>query len=325
MTTTRYLVTGGAGFIGSAIAEALLRRGERVRVIDDLSTGRRSNLEVLARVGGDRVEVIEASVVDAAAIDRACKGIEVVFHHAALPSVPKSVEAPLVADRANTHGTLSVLEGARANGVRRVIYAGSSAAYGDDPTLPKVESMLPTPLSPYAVGKLAGEHYVSSYARLHGMETLVFRYFNVFGPRQDPNGAYAAVIPRWIDAALSKKPIVIYGDGQQTRDFCHVDNIVAANLLAASTSRTLRGETVNLSCGEAISLLELADAIAAEAGHPVERRFEPTRTGDVKDSLADITRVRSLLDFEPKVRWREGLAATITTLREASRATSKGA
>ncbi len=308
----RYLVTGGSGFIGSSIAEALLRAGERVRVLDDFSTGRRSNLD------GLDVELIEGSVADAETVARAVQGVEVVFHEAALPSVPRSIERPLDTNRANVQGTLTLLEGARAAGVRRVLFAGSSSAYGDTDVLPKREDMPPRPLSPYAVSKVAGEMYLSTYARLHGLETLSFRYFNVFGPRQDPNGAYAAVIPRWIAAALEGRSITINGTGEQTRDFCFIDNVVRGNLLAATTPRKLQGEVVNISCGERISLLQLADAIAEETGRPVERIHGPPRAGDVRDSLADITRIRELLGYEPVVRWREGLARTVAALRRSA-------
>ena len=305
----RYLVTGGAGFIGSSIAEALRAQGERCRIVDDFSTGHRHNLENLD------AELFEGDVCDAALLEKAMAGVEVVFHEAARASVPRSVEFPLQSDRANTHGTLTVLETARRCGVKRVVYAGSSSAYGDTPTLPKREDMTPKPLSPYAVAKLAGEHYVSVYAHLHGLETLTTRYFNVFGPRQDPNGAYAAVIPKWIHAALAGEALVVNGDGGQTRDFCFIDNVVHANLLGATTARKLAGEVVNVSCGERISLLQLADAIAEESGKPVQRTFGPERAGDVRDSLGDISRARALLGYEPKVLWRDGLRRTIAALQ----------
>jgi UDP-glucose 4-epimerase len=225
------------------------------------------------------------------------------------------VEFPLQSDRSNVHGSLSVLEIARQSGVKRVVYAGSSSAYGDTPTLPKREDMTPQPLSPYAVAKLAAEHYCAVYALLHGLETLTTRYFNVFGARQDPNGAYAAVIPKWIAAALAGEPLVVNGDGKQTRDFCYIDNVVHANLLAATTSKTLRGEVVNISCGERISLLELADAIAAESGKDVKRTHGPPRAGDVRDSLGDISRAKEVIGYEPKVLWRDGLKRTIAALQ----------
>ena len=307
----RYLVTGGGGFIGSNIVEALCRAGERVRVIDDFSTGHRKNLE------GLDVELFEGSIVDGELVSKAMSGVEVVFHEAALPSVPRSIAKPLDSDIVNVHGTLTVLEAARHAGVRRLMYAGSSSAYGDTPTLPKREDMPSRPLSPYAVSKHTGELYLTVYARLHGLETLSFRYFNVFGPRQDPNGAYAAVIPRWIAAALKGEPITIHGDGGQTRDFCFIDNVVRGNLLAAETPNKLSGEVVNISCAENISLLQLADAIGEMTGKKIEREHVPSRAGDVRDSLADIGRIRDLIGYEPVVRWREGLARTVEHLQSA--------
>ncbi len=301
----RYLVTGGAGFIGSSIAAALVAAGERVRVVDNFATGHRHNLE------GLDVELFEGSITDGELMARAAAGVEVIFHEAALPSVPRSIQHPLDSDRVNVHGTLTVLEAARHAGVRRVLYAGSSSAYGDTPTLPKREEMTPRPLSPYAVAKHTGELYLSVYARLHGLETLSFRYFNVFGPRQDPKGAYAAVIPRWIVAGLQGQEITINGDGGQTRDFCFIDNVVHGNLLAASTTRRLAGEVVNISCAERISLLQLADAMGELIGRRIERRHGPAREGDVRDSLADITKIGEILGYQPKVRWREGLATTV--------------
>ncbi|MBI2389018.1 MAG: SDR family oxidoreductase [Deltaproteobacteria bacterium] len=308
MSRVRYLVTGGGGFIGSNIVEALCRAGERVRVIDDFSTGHRKNLD------GLDVELFEGSIVDGELVAKAMAGVEVVFHEAALPSVPRSIAKPLDSDSVNVHGTLTVLEAARHAGVRRVLYAGSSSAYGDTPTLPKREDMTPRPLSPYAVAKHTGELYLSVYARLHKIETLSFRYFNVFGPRQDPNGAYAAVIPRWIAAALRAEPISINGDGGQTRDFCFIENVVRGNLLAASSERVLEGQVVNISCAERISLLQLADAIEELTGKELQRVHAPARAGDVRDSLADISRIGELLGYEPVVRWREGLERTVAHL-----------
>ena len=305
----RYLITGGGGFIGSSLAEALLAKGERVRVIDDFSTGRRSNLQ------GLDVELVEGDICDEATLARAMKGIEVVFHEAARASVPRSIAQPLAANMVNAHGTLMVLEAARAAKVRRVIYAGTSSAYGDTPTLPKREDMKTMPLSPYAVSKLAGEHYVAVYARLHGLDSLTTRYFNVFGPRQDPNGAYAAVIPRWIASALAGEPLQVHGDGSQTRDFSYIDNVVHANILAAQSTRTLGGAVVNVACNDRISLLQLAEAIGQEVGRTIQLVHGPARPGDVKDSLADISRARELLDYEPVVTWREGLKRTVAALR----------
>jgi len=306
-----FLVTGGAGFIGSSIAEALLAKGERVRILDDFSTGRRENLESLK---GD-VEVIEGSIVDGEAVARAMAGVEVVFHEAAIPSVVRSVENPPASMLANVQGTTNVLEAARHAKVRRVVFAASSSAYGDTPTLPKVETMTPAPLSPYAISKLAGEQLMTVFASLYGIETVSLRYFNVFGPRQDPSSQYAAVIPNFITAALTRKRPKVYGDGEQTRDFCFIENTVAANLLAASTSSRLRGEVVNIACGERISLNQLLAFVADEAGQKADPEYLPGRAGDVRDSLASIEAAQKLLGYEPKVRVREGLAKTFAAFK----------
>lgn len=301
-----HLVTGGAGFIGSSIAEALLAKGERVRILDDFSTGRRQNLETLK---GD-VEVIEGTMLDAETVARAMKGVEVVFHQAAIPSVARSVEEPAVSMLANVQGTTVVLDTARRSGVRRVVFAASSSAYGDTPTLPKIETMPSAPLSPYAVSKLTGEQLMTVFAKLYGLETVSLRYFNVFGPRQDPNSQYAAVIPNFIKAALRRERPKIFGDGEQTRDFCFIDNTVSANLLAATTSKKLSGEVVNIACGERISLNTLLEHIGREAGYRLEPEYLPARKGDVRDSLASIDAARALLGYEPKVKVGEGLART---------------
>jgi nucleoside-diphosphate-sugar epimerase len=309
-----YLVTGGAGFIGSSIAEALLARGDRVRVLDDFSSGRRANLETLP----GKVEVIEGSVVDPETVARAVEGVEVVFHQAAIPSVVRSVENPQASMLAGVQGTTVVLDVARRAGVRRVVYAGSSSVYGDTPTLPKVESMTPRPLSPYAASKLAGEHMMRIFAQLYGIETLTLRYFNVFGVRQDPKGEYAAVIPKFITAAVRRERPVVFGDGEQTRDFCYIDNVVRANLLAASTSRKLGGEFVNLACGEKTSLNQLLSIIGDIAGAKLDAEHRPARPGDVRDSLADISAARALLGFEPTVDVREGLRRTYAAFKSRS-------
>ena len=308
---TTYLVTGGAGFIGSSIAEALLAKGERVRILDDFSTGRRSNLEALK----GNVEVIEGTIVDPEVVTRAMKGVEVVFHEAAIPSVSRSVENPQASMLANVMGTTVVLDAARHEKVRRLVYAASSSAYGDTPTLPKVETMPTIPLSPYAVAKLTGEHLLKVFASLYGIETLSLRYFNVFGPRQDPTSQYAAVIPNFITAALKKTAPTVFGDGEQTRDFCFIDNTVSANLLAASTSNKLSGETVNIACGERISLNQLLGIISEESGFKLEPKYVPTRAGDVRDSLASIERAEALIGYEPKVKAREGIARTFAAFK----------
>jgi nucleoside-diphosphate-sugar epimerase len=310
-----HLVTGGAGFIGSSIAEALLASGESVRVLDDFSSGRRENLESLQ----GRLELVEGSILDADAVTRATRGVEVVFHEAAIPSVVRSVDAPRPSMQVGVQGTTVVLDVARHAGVRRVVFAASSAAYGDTPTLPKVETMEPRPLSPYAVSKLTAEHLMRVFANLYGLETVSLRYFNVFGPRQDPKSEYAAVIPKFVTAALRGERPQVFGDGEHTRDFCYIDNAVSANLLAASTTRKLKGEVVNVACGERTSLNRLLGLIGELVGKPVEPLYGPSRPGDVRDSLADIHAARELLGYEPRVDVREGLQRTIEAFRRFTR------
>jgi UDP-glucose 4-epimerase len=311
---TLYLVTGGAGFIGSSIAEALLQKGERVRVLDDFSSGRRENLETLP----GRVELVEGTIVDPATVARAMVGVQVVFHEAAIPSVLRSVENPQATMLAGVQGTTVVLDVAKQAGVRRVIFAGSSAAYGDTPTLPKVETMEGRPLSPYASSKLAGEHLMRIFSQLYGIETLTLRYFNVFGPRQDPKSEYAAVIPKFLTAAVRGQRPVVFGDGEQTRDFCHIDNVVNANLLAANTPRALAGQMVNIACGERTSLNQLLAYLGELSGTPLRPEYRPPRPGDVRDSLADIRAARELIGYEPTVDIREGLKRTLEAFRELS-------
>jgi UDP-glucose 4-epimerase len=309
---TAMLVTGGAGFIGSNLAAALVRAGHDVRVLDDLSTGRRANLD---RIPGP-VRLIEASVLDQEPLQEAMKGVEVVFHEAAIPSVQRSVEDPLATDRVNVHGTLLVLEAAREAGVRRVVYAASSSAYGETEVLPKVEDMMPSPVSPYAVSKLAAEHYAAVYDRLFGVETVSLRYFNVFGPHQDPSSDYAAVVPRFVQAALAGRTPTIYGDGLQSRDFCYVDNAVDANLLAAEAPAA-RGRVINVAGGEPITLLGLLEILSEVLGHPIRADHAPPRAGDVRHSAADLARAKALLGWTPKVGIREGLARTVEYYRTA--------
>jgi nucleoside-diphosphate-sugar epimerase len=303
-----FLVTGGAGFIGSSIVEELLSKGEAVRVIDDFSTGRRQNLESLK----GRLELVEGSIVDPATVKRVMQGVEVVFHEAAIPSVARSVENPQASLKANVQGTTVVLDMARHSNVKRVIFAASSSAYGNTPSLPKVETMPPVPLSPYAVAKLTGEHLMRVFSSLHGIETVSLRYFNVFGPRQDPTSQYAAVIPNFITAAIKKTTPVVYGDGEQTRDFCFIANTVRANLLAAATSNKLTGQVVNIACGERISLNQLLGLVGEQAGYKLEPQYREARAGDVRDSLADIGAARALFGYEPLVNVKEGLAKTYT-------------
>ena len=311
----KYLVTGGAGFIGSSIAEELLAKGEKVRILDDFSTGRRSNIETLK---GD-FEVIEGSICDAAVVTRAVAGVEVIFHQAAIPSVVRSVEDPPASMLANVQGTTMVLEAARHAKVRRLIFAASSAAYGDTPTLPKVETMAPEPLSPYAVSKLTGEHMLRIFSSLYGIETLSLRYFNVFGPRQDPASHYAAVIPKFITAGILKQRPTVFGDGGQTRDFCFIENTVAANLLGASSKNKLSGEVVNIACGERISLNQLLEIIGGLSGAPLRAEYQEGRAGDVRDSLADISAARKLIGYEPKISVHEGLKKTFEAFKTFTR------
>ena len=308
----KYLITGGAGFIGSSIAEALLAAGEKVRIIDDFATGRRQNLQSLP---GD-FELVEGSIVDPDTMARALDGIEVVFHQAAIPSVSRSVDTPQLSLMVNVQGTTVLCDVARHKGVKRIVFAASSSAYGDTPTLPKVETMAPSPRSPYAVSKLTCEHLLRVSAALYGLETLSLRYFNVFGPRQDPTSQYAAVIPNFITAAIKRTRPVIFGDGEQTRDFCYIANTVGANLLAANTKNKLEGQVVNIACGERISLNQLLEYIGAEAGIKLEADYRPTRVGDVRDSLASIEAARELIGFDAKVKVREGLAKTFAAFRE---------
>jgi nucleoside-diphosphate-sugar epimerase len=298
-------VTGGAGFIGSNIVLRLLEGGFDVRVVDDLATGRRENLrDVLGRI-----DFIEGSVLDDTLLSKAMKGVDYVLHQAAIPSVPRSVKDPLRTHEANATGTLKVLRAAREAGVKRVVYASSSSVYGDTPKLPKVEGMKPDPLSPYAVSKLAGEHYCRVFARVYGLDTASLRYFNVFGPRQDPASQYAAVIPKFITLISQGKSPVIYGDGEQTRDFTFVGNVVDANLLAMKVKRT-SGEVVNIACGERTSVKELVRMLCGVIGRDVTPVYEEARRGDVKHSLADIGKAKKLLGYRPKYDMEHGLKRT---------------
>ncbi|HYE65437.1 MAG TPA: SDR family oxidoreductase [Pyrinomonadaceae bacterium] len=301
------LVTGGAGFIGSHIAAALAADGARVRVIDDLSTGHRENLE---EIGGS-VDFIEASLADEAATWRALEDVEVVFHEAAIPSVPRSVENPRETHVACVDATFSLLLAAHQRGVRRLIYAASSSAYGDQPTLPKTEEMRPEPLSPYAVAKLVGEYYCQAFTRVYGLETISLRYFNVFGPRQDPSSQYSGVISRFISALLSGQRPLIFGDGEQSRDFTYIANVVDANLRAAQTTRGI-GQIINLANGQRTTLNELLDILKKLTGRmDVEAEYKEPRPGDVRHSLADITRACEMLGYEPHIGLKEGLQLTI--------------
>jgi nucleoside-diphosphate-sugar epimerase len=302
------LVTGGAGFIGSSIVRALLARGDKVRVLDNFFSGKRENL---AEVAAD-VDLQEGDVRDDAAVARALAGVELVFHEAAIPSVPRSLVDPVGSNEANATATLKVLHHAKKAGVRRVVYAASSSAYGDTPTLPKIETMRPAPLSPYAVAKLAGEHYCQVYAGAYGLETVSLRYFNVFGPRQDPASEYAAVIPRFVTAALAGAGVTIYGDGTQSRDFCFIDNTVEANLQAgAAPADKASGRVFNVACGEATTLNQVVEVLGSIVGKKVPVTYAPGRVGDVKHSLADITEARTRLGYKGAVSFIDGLRRSV--------------
>jgi UDP-glucose 4-epimerase len=307
----RYIVTGGSGFIGSNLAEALARDHEVV-IIDDLSTGRRENIRDLA--GHSRVTVVEGSVTDLPLLMEACRGADGIFHQAAIPSVPRSVADPVTTNEANVTGTLNLLWAAKECGVPAVVAASSSSVYGDTPDLPKHEGMAPNPLSPYAVSKVADEYYGRVFTDLYGIRTVFLRYFNVFGPRQDPGSEYAAVIPKFITRLLDGKPPIIYGDGGQTRDFTYVADVVAANI-GAMESRV--SGAFNIACGRRISLNELAGILMETIGVHCRPVYEPARVGDIRDSLADITRAREAFGFAPRYTLEEGLAETVAWFRHA--------
>jgi len=305
----RILVTGGAGFIGSHIATALLAQGDEVRILDDLSTGYERNL-----AENPKAEFVRGSVTEPERVRAAVEGCDFVYHQAALASVPRSVKDPIASNEANVTGTLNVLVACRDAEVKRVIYAASSSAYGDSETLPKIETMPTAPKSPYAVAKLAGEHYMRAFASVYGMETLSIRYFNVFGPRQDPTSQYAAVIPLFIDALLEEKPPTIHGDGEQSRDFTYIDNVVHANLLALTAPR-LGGETINVALGGRITLNELYAHIAKILGSDIQPEHSEPRAGDVRHSQASIEKAEELLGYASKVSVEDGLARTVEWYR----------
>ena len=308
------LVTGGAGFIGSHLAERLLDVGHEVRVLDNFSTGRRENIADL----GGRIELIEADVRDLTAVRKATGGVDVVFHEAALASVPRSVDDPVTSNEVNVVGTLNVLEASRDAGVRRVVYASSSSIYGDSPELPKLEHMAPAPESPYAVGKLAGEYYCGVFSRLYGLDCVALRYFNVFGPRQDPGSQYAAVVPIFVTSLLKNAAPVIHGDGEQSRDFTFIENVIAANILAADATEGA-GEVLNIACGETVTVNALFRALREIVGSSAEARYIESRAGDVRHSFADISKARRLLGFGPSVGFEEGLERTVSWFRESAR------
>jgi len=307
----RFLITGVAGFIGSNLAEALLAAGESVRGLDDFSTGRRENL-----AGLDGLEFVEGDIRDLATCRAACVGVEYVLHQAALGSVPRSVADPITSNSANVTGTLNLLVAARDAGVRRLVFAASSSAYGDTPTLPKVETMPAKPLSPYAITKYTCEEYCRTFTALYGFETVALRYFNVFGRRQDPHSTYAAVIPKFVSALLKGEPPEIYGDGEQTRDFTYIANVVQANRKACVAPAEACGQVYNVACGERISLNRLYRRLAELLDSRLEPRYGPPRAGDVRDSLADIDKARRLLGYAPTHTVEEGLTEAIEWYRE---------
>jgi UDP-N-acetylglucosamine/UDP-N-acetyl-alpha-D-glucosaminouronate 4-epimerase len=309
----RYLVTGGAGFIGSHIAETLVERGDEVRVLDNLSTGKMENL---AGIGG-RFEFIEGDIRDLAACRRAVEGVGTVFHEAALASVARSVEDPLLANAVNVTGTLNLLVAAQAAGVGSFVLASSSAVYGDDLTMPKVEGREGRPVSPYGANKLFGEKYAQTFHVLHGLKTVSLRYFNVFGPRQDPTSEYSAVIPLFVTKVLRGERPTIFGDGEQSRDFIHVDDVVRANLMAAE-SKAAAGQAFNVACGVGTSVNGLLAAINEVLGAAVEARYAPPRPGDILHSAADISKARRLMGFTPGLSFRDGLRATIDWYKKRS-------
>jgi UDP-glucose 4-epimerase len=306
-----YLVTGGAGFIGSHIAEALVKRGDRVRVMDNLITGRRENLAPVA----DRIEFVEGDIRDYATTLRAAEGARVIFHQAAVPSVPRSVAEPALNHDINVNGTFNVLMAAREAGARRVVYAASSSAYGDTETLPKHEEMPPSPLSPYAAAKLFGEYYCQVFTRVYNLETVSLRYFNVFGPRQDPSSPYSGVISKFITALLAGETPVIYGDGEQSRDFTYIDNVVDANLRAAESGEAV-GQVINLGVGERVTINQLLDELQRIIGSNARARYEAARAGDVRHSLAAISRAKDLINYRPLVGLAEGLRRTVAWYRD---------
>lgn len=308
------IVTGGAGFIGSHLARAILTRGDAVRVIDDFTNGKRENLRELQTNYPDALEIHELDIRDAARLAPLFEGVRSVFHQAAIPSVQRSIQDPLNSVTANVEGSLNVLMAARDAGVKKVVYASSSSIYGDTPTLPKHEGLPVNPMSPYAITKTAAEMFGKIFPGIYGLETVGLRYFNVFGPRQDPESQYAAVIPRFITNLLAGKPPIIYGDGEQTRDFTFIDNVISANLLAAESDAA--GVSVNVACGDRFSLNQLARALNGILGTNLDPVYEEARPGDVRDSQADVSAAKEQIGFEPLVSFEEGLRRTATWYRD---------
>jgi len=309
------LVTGGAGFIGSHLVARFVEQGHAVRVLDNLSTGKAANLDAVR----DRIKFIQGDIADLAVCRQACEGVGTLFHQAAMPSVPKSIAEPVLSHRANIDGTFNLLLAAREARIKRFVYAASSSAYGESPALPKIETMAPSPLSPYGVQKLTGEHYCTVFARCYGLESIALRYFNVFGPRQDPASQYAAAIPAFITAILEGRSPMVYGDGEQTRDFTYIDNVVHANLLALEARKT-DGEAINVACGEHVTVNQVIQLINSELGKQVKTSYVPERAGDIKHSWADIALAERVLGYRPVVSFSEGLRRTIEWYRRAGAA-----
>ncbi|NLX14728.1 MAG: SDR family oxidoreductase [Phycisphaerales bacterium] len=305
-----YLVTGGAGFIGSHLVERLVKDGHAVRVLDNFATGKRDNLAPFM----EKIDLVEGDLRNPDDCRQACRDVEIVYHQGAVPSVPKSVEDPVTSHEVNVDGTFNILMAARDAKCRRLIYAASSSAYGDLPELPKRESVCPQPLSPYAVNKLAGEYYLLAFYRCFGLQTLSLRYFNVFGPRQDPKSQYAAAIPAFVSAILADESPTIYGDGEQTRDFTYIDNVVHANMLAAQADKT-EGQVINIACGQRVTVNQIIAQINQLLGKNVPSRHVDERPGDIKHSLADITLARQIIGFEPLVSFEDGLNRAIEWYR----------
>ena len=301
-----FLVTGGAGFIGSHLVEGLLSRGKKVRVLDDFSTGKRKNLAHMI----DQIELIEGDICKPEDCRKAVEGVSVVFHEAAIPSVPKSVADPVSSHRANVDGTFNMLMAAKDAGVKRFVYAASSSAYGDTEISPKHEKILPGPKSPYAVAKLVGEYYLKCFYECYGLETIGLRYFNVFGPRQDPKSQYAAAIPAFVTSILRDQPPTVYGTGEQSRDFTYIENVIEANLLAAGAPAT-HGEVVNIACAESVTINAIVRRINELLGKNIPSKFEPMRAGDVMNSLADISLARQVIGYTPKIKFDQGLQLAI--------------
>jgi UDP-glucose 4-epimerase len=303
----KVLITGISGFIGSSLARGLLAEGASVRGVDNLSTGNPANLDEIR----SSIDFRHADILDSAAMDEACKDVDYVFHQAAIPSVPKSVVDPIGTNGPNLNGTLTVLEAARKAGVKRLMYAASSAAYGDSPELPKTEAMMPAPISPYAVQKLAGEHYLASYTRVYGLETVALRYFNIFGPRQDPTSQYSGVLARFISLMTKGETPTIFGDGSTSRDFTYIDNVVSANMIAATTTAPVAGKVFNVATGQRITLLQAFEEIKRITGFAGTVNFKPEREGDIKHSLADISLAESVMGYRVVTGFAEGLEKTI--------------